>query len=648
MDADGQRTGRTWRKSFAYAIIGLGLSLTLNGYASRDGDQAYRLPLLLHRQHPALFQNDPFVKALDEFNPHAHYLQLLDAASRPLGLSAGLFGLYAATFLLTFLAVDSLARRVWPEAADWVGVIAAALVFTAKAGNIGTNHLFEPLLLDRMIALALGWAALALALSGSRIWSSLSAIPIGIAAWVHPSMGLQMGLLLAGCWVVWACVERRARLLGRIVWLAIALIPGLAGVNSARLFEGLPPEQFRLLSAYVQSPQHMVPHLWRMSQWCAAICYPVLALLAVVSFRRVRCADPTEDHGAARRRLLIALGLIVGGLIAATLAIEFLGDLRVTLIQPFRMATLGRGICLVLLAPHLLTLFERDDFISNLRAVWLFVGLTGDWTLVVVTCMEVSILILEQVPEKGPGKFGVAAVIAGGLLYLGWHDTEYGHFRLLAATAGVVLARALLRGKAVRITTPRLARITAYCWLAPLAAMLCPIVAPEPSPALRPITRFLTARCRFGETPLRDMERLALWCRDHTPRNAVFIGPPGPKSFRLWSGRALAFNRAGSPYHAAGIADWGERFREHVGFDGSLDEFARAYLKDRQALERRYDDFSAEELAALAKRQKAEYVIAETTMPPSASEPLQCLRVEGRFAVYRVKAVVAVRSAGTG
>jgi hypothetical protein len=158
----------------------------------------------------------------------------------------------------------------------------------------------------------------------------------------------------------------------------------------------------------------------------------------------------------------------------------------------------------------------------------------------------------------------------------------------------------------------------------------------------------LTARCRFGETPLRDMERLALWCRDHTPRNAVFIGPPGPKSFRLWSGRALAFNRAGSPYHAAGIADWGERFREHVGFDGSLDEFARAYLKDRQALERRYDDFSAEELAALAKRQKAEYVIAETTMPPSASEPLQCLRVEGRFAVYRVKAVVAVRSAGTG
>jgi hypothetical protein len=647
MDAEGQRTGRTWRKSFAYAVIGLGLSLTLNGYSSRDGDQAYRLPLLLHLQDPTLFEMDPFVRALDEFNPHAHYLQLLDAASRPLGLSAGLFGLYAATFLLTFLAVDSLAGWVWPGASDWVGVIAAALVFTAKAGNIGTNHLFEPLLLDRMIALAFGWCALAAALSGSRLRSSLSAIPIGLAAWVHPSMGLLMGLLLAGCWVVWAGVERRTRLIWQVGGLGMALIPGLSGVNSAHLFEGLPPEQFRLLSAYVQSPQHMIPHLWRMSQWCAAFCYPILAFLAVVSIRRDR-TDPMEDQSAARRRLLIALGLIVGGLIAATLAIEFIGDLRVTLIQPFRMATLGRGICLVLLAPHLLALFKRERILGDFRAVWLLAGLIGDWTLVVVTFVEVTFFLLERVPGRSYGKFGVAAVIAGGLLYLAWHDTESGHLRLLAATAGVFLARAVVRGKSVRITTPRLVRIAGYCWLAPLAAMICPIVAPEPSPAFRPMTKFLTARCRFGETPLRDMERLALWCREHTPRDAVFIGPPGPKSFRLWSGRALAFNRAGSPYHAAGIADWGERFRAHVGFDGSLDEFARAYLNDRQALERRYDDFSAEELAALAKRQKAEYVIAETMIPPSASEPLQCLRVEGRFAVYRVKAVVAVRSAGTG
>jgi len=682
MDADGQRTERTWRRTLALAVIGLGLSLTLNGYVSRDGDQAYRLPLLLHRQNPSLFQNDPFVQALDEFNPHTHYLQLLDAASRPFGLSAGLFLLYAATFLLTFIAVDFLARRVWPEVAAWIGVVAAALVFTAKAGNIGTNHLFEPLLLDRMIALAFGWSALALALSGARRLSALSAISIGLAAWVHPSMGLQMGLWLAACWVLWAAVERRAILLWQIAWLGITLVPGLIGMDSSRLFEGLSAEQFRLLTAYVQSPQHMIPRLWRTSQWCAAFCFPALAGFAVFSFRRLRqsgfatssdrvrqetgtgsessrCLSPfpaedsREEMGTAnaRQRLLIALGLIVVGLIAAAGAIEWVGDLRVTLIQPFRMATVGRGICLILLAPHVLMLVRQDQFLAQCRAAWLFVGLIGDWTLVVVTCIEAAFLgagWLETSRCRRLGPFGVSAVIAGGLLSLAWHDTESGHVRLLAATVGVLAARAVLGRRSVALTKPRLVRIAGYCWLVPLAALLCPTIAPEPPALVRPLTKFLNARCRFGETPLRDIERLALWCRDHTRPDAVFIGPPGPKTFRLWSNRALAFNRAGSPYHAAGIADWAERFRAHVGFDGTLDAFAEAYLTDHQALERRYDDFTAGELADLARRQKAEYVITETMIPPSAFGPLERLHAEGRFTVYRVRVVVAARSAGTG
>jgi len=36
-----------------------------------------------------------FVRAFDAFNPHRGYLALIDLASRPLGLSAGLAGLFA-------------------------------------------------------------------------------------------------------------------------------------------------------------------------------------------------------------------------------------------------------------------------------------------------------------------------------------------------------------------------------------------------------------------------------------------------------------------------------------------------------------------------------------------------------------------------
>src|SRR3954452_20846092 len=93
----------------AYLLI-FGLFLTLRGYHSRDGDQAYRLPLLLRRQDPRLFADDPFVPAFDAFNPHRGALTLLDLASRPLGLSAGLAALFAATFALTCIGVDRLAR----------------------------------------------------------------------------------------------------------------------------------------------------------------------------------------------------------------------------------------------------------------------------------------------------------------------------------------------------------------------------------------------------------------------------------------------------------------------------------------------------------------------------------------------------------
>ena len=84
---------------WAVVVLLLGLSLSLRGYQSREGDQAYRLPLLLHHQDPTLFASDPFVRTFDDFNPHAGFVDLMDAASRPLGLSAGLLGIYLATFV---------------------------------------------------------------------------------------------------------------------------------------------------------------------------------------------------------------------------------------------------------------------------------------------------------------------------------------------------------------------------------------------------------------------------------------------------------------------------------------------------------------------------------------------------------------------
>ena len=187
-------------------------------------------------------------------------------------------------------------------------------------------------------------------------------------------------------------------------------------------------------------------------------------------------------------------------------------------------------------------------------------------------------------------------------------------------------------------------------WIIPLASLLAAAVPLDHAAARHPLVRGLINRCRFAAVPADDIERLGLWCRDHTPATARFIGPPGPKTFRLWSRRSLAFNRAASPYHADGLADWFARFQDHVDFHGSPAEFVRSYVGDRHGFEARYQAQSDADRAALALRQGATYVVAaapsdrnrDTQSQPSAG-PLDLLHVEGRYAVYRVNPELLVQ-----
>ena len=624
------------RKSLAAPlpfVLLLGLYLSIQGYHSRDGDQAYRLPLLLHRQDPSLFATDPFVRAFDAFNPHRGYLALLEVASRPLGLSAALFGLFALTFAATALGISRLARSAWAGASG-VGVVAVGLVLLDRAGNIGTNHLFDGMLLDRLIGLGLGWLALAGAVdhSGQRLW--LGAGAIGLAALVHPSLGLQLAALAGAGWVAWAIWKSRTGVgwraaLTSIGLLALALLPAawLHGGGGAALLPGLSREDFLLLSASVQSPQHMLPHLWRRPQWLA---WGATMLLAGLSL--VRGGNWT----AARTRLAVLLAIDLIALGVAWVAVERVHDLRITLFQPFRMATVARGLAMVLLAGHVRGLWIRGDLEGKVRATLLAAGLTGDWTLVVVTLAELATAATERLAPRLTRVVGFS-VLGGGVAFLSRHDTESGHVTILAALAGSILYSYPSRRRPLVENPRRLAWATAAAWAVPLAALAAPAL---PGIGQSAIADALVGRCRFGERPTDDLERLALWCRENTPADARFIGPPGPKTFRLWSRRSVAFNRAGSPYHAAGLADWSARFRDHVGFQGSTADFARQYLTDRQGLERRYQALSDEERAALAIRQGATHVLSTRQVAEDgdiAIGPLEWLRSEGRYAVYRLR-----------
>jgi hypothetical protein len=659
---------------FPYLFL-LGIYLSFRGYHSFDGDQAYRLPLLLHRQDPGLYAQDPFVRSLDEFNPHRGSLALLDAISRPLGLPAGLFLVFAFTFLGTCWAVMRLTKAARPPFGTRAGWVAVCLFLGAKAGNIGTNHLFEAMVLDRLVALALGWLAIADAVTRPESGWWRSSIAVAVATVIHPSVGLQLAMVFGSSWLAWALLSGASQVsvataIRGLVALGLAVMPGLF-VNlpqAATLLGDLPTSLFWILSVELQNPQHMLPHLWRMPQWLAWFSYLALAGLQLVEPGRPgqrTGGDEYSDDGpilasmAPRRRLAIVLGTILIGLGAAWYAIEVRRSVQITILQPFRMATVVRGICIVVVSDRIARLWRSGGILDRARAAILTAGCLGDWLLVVVACVELAVSTFEAIRQKTGGrwiphavdKLVFGAMLALGLKFLAHHDTESGHGPLLAALGlGITAGTGFWRhGSLSRLWPPdegkthrRRAVAFGVAWICPTLALLAALIPPQHPASRLAAVRGLVDRCRFYPFPLDDIERLALWCRDHTSPRTRFIGPPGPKTFRLWARRSLAFNRSGSPYHGAGLADWFARFADHVDYHGTPEEFVHAYVGHRHEFEARYQSLSDAQRAALATRQGAEYVIAESPNETddrharSTASPLELIHVEGRYAVYRV------------
>ncbi len=286
-----------------------------------------------------------------------------------------------------------------------------------------------------------------------------------------------------------------------------------------------------------------------------------------------------------------------------------------------------------------MSLWERRDLASRGRAVLIGVGLGGDWSLVVATAVDFGMAVFEAagLSVRITRVLG-SMILLAGLIFLARHDTESGQIGLMAGLGVLGLARLIVRVRDLQPvvwTARRLALAMGVCWALPLASFGAGMLLKDPGGSTW--SAGLVERCRFWEVPTDDLERLAVWVRNQTPETSRFIGPPGPKTFRLWSRRAVAFNRAASPYHAEGLADWSRRFREHVGFQGSTAEFARAYLADRHSLEAAYGRMTDLELATLARSQGADHVLtAANRKPEGPSSPLVLLKSEGRYAVYRI------------
>ncbi len=234
------------RRTALFCVL-FGLYLTLRGYHSFEGDQAYRFPILKHAQDFRLYADDPFVRSFDHFNPHRGYFALLDSFSWPWGLATAVFLLYAMTCAVTAAGVDRLACAVWPNVGAGVGVAALGMFLLAQAGNIGTNHLFEPILYERLLGFGLGWVAIALLIVNPVRGGVPAACALALASFIHPSVGLQLALTLGAACAVWGrgWMDRervpsnalRRRALARCIGAAGSVVQSAAfGIADRRAF----------------------------------------------------------------------------------------------------------------------------------------------------------------------------------------------------------------------------------------------------------------------------------------------------------------------------------------------------------------------------------------------------------------------------
>ena len=187
-----------------------------------------------------------------------------------------------------------------------------------------------------------------------------------------------------------------------------------------------------------------------------------------------------------------------------------------------------------------------------------------------------------------------------GLNFLAHHDTEYGHLPLArrrsdrrpgagsdkpAATRGRDRADVDLA-----LDPPRRRAILALAWAVPAAALCAAAIPLDGALARSAFVRGLISRCRFVAVPADDVERLALWCREHTPRVGAVHRAARPQDVPPLVAAKPGVQPRREPLPRRRAWPTGSlAFRTTSDFHGDAEEFVQRYLADRHGFEARYE-----------------------------------------------------------
>jgi len=295
----------------AALIASFAVLVTANsaGYRFGVSDQAFYVPAVERLITPSLFPRDAAL-----IDSQARLTVSDDLIARiVLATGATLPAVFFIGYLITLTvfagAVLRIGRRyyasVWTSAA-----LLFALTFRHRLLETGVNS-FEGYFHPRVLAFAVGIAALAACLDGRRVWA---AVLVAIAFVVHPTTG--------GWFVVWIAVALVSGTRYRWSSAGAAIALGLAGLMVLR---SVAPERFAVMDdAWLEvlgSRRYLFTTNWPLSAWIVNL-VPAAAVLAIYSARLKRGLVTTGERGAvAGAAVLLAIFVVTLPFVGARVAI---------------------------------------------------------------------------------------------------------------------------------------------------------------------------------------------------------------------------------------------------------------------------------------------------------------------------------------
>ncbi len=437
---------------------------------------------------------------------------------------------------------------------------------------------------------------------------SLPAILFSMAAVaIHPVMGFLSGgailsmMTLNRLWLAWvhrsdgALVNSAGRVLAPVGGMAL-LMAVLYGLYMGRFASEPTNDLFFYITFYLRASHHYVPSHFMMRDWVLLPFFLLGFGLAFLDWRRRE-----GNHHPMLLPLFLLMLVVFAGLVVGYAGVEILPIQSIASAQLYRLLYLVNLLGLIFAGRSAAAwLFTAESKPQRISAGLLFLGNYN------IQPIAYSFSHLGEYAGRWlgrkygkPGEWG-PRIAAGLVIVAGWVviSVRIRETIFLAILFGLVLLINALAAKSWRMVVPTL-----------LAAMIfTSLVAFRTS---LPFDQHIAnIRIEDGDYPLDDV---ALWARENTPVDALFITPSKSARFRLVAQRSIVVDFKCFPFQASAALDWYQRL---VDIHGEPDGLGFTAMNN---WDERYHDITDDKLRELGSQFNAGYAVlfkdTDTALP---------------------------------